>query len=498
MHYFFILLRFLNCSILEDLIFTGRIDEAYDFISRAGDPADMIYIYFLKRLSGDEDAYYYLMASEGHSPFYPHVYAHKAFFSFDITAPVAELAEIYWRVAQGIVTKYLTNRFQFRDKMKYEGIREIPPVHYLINLIASGDKKAEETYIGHLLAGQIDPRDEIENLKGLCERGNAKAMTILGNLYLEGYGVERCLSTAMHFFRQGAASGDPLSYNGLGKIFLKDGHKDLQLAKKYFEEAAGRGSAEGDYNLYMFVRNVYKIEDMGLSYLIRAVKRSYMPALYSYARRLLSNGETASAVSHLVPICDFDSCITELQNRAQDDFRAGRYVACLYKLLFLAETGSLNSTGNLIYLIKTRKHLVPHQDVLFFTYCNKLAQMGQTRNLVDLADAFFYGKGTEQSYTKAFSFYYSAMLYKSSRGSYSLSFMYENGLGCTKSIQNALNMLYKAYYFDQNTYLLVWYTMVKIYVVLMLKVLASLRWVIFSVAGIVLGYLVIIKRRAKQ
>lgn len=491
----FLFVQLLGASILENLVLDGKIHEAYENISQASDPSDLIYVYFLKLLHREEDANFYLMAAENYSPFFQHIYAHKAFFNFEIAAPVSELAGVYSKVAKGIVTKYLTNRFQFRDKMKFEKIQDIPPVNYLINLITSGDKKAEETYINLVLAGQIDPRNEIQNLKRLCETGNAKAMTILGNLYLEGYGVQKCLSTAMHYFRQGAANGDPLSYNGLGKIFMKEGHKDLNLAKNYFEEAASRGSAEGDYNLFMFVRNIYKIEDMGLSYLLRSVKRSYMPALFSYAKRLLTNGETAAAVSHMVPICDFDECIFELQNRAQKDYQDGQYVPCLYKLLFLCETGSLNSMSNLLYLLKTRKDLVPEQDTLFHTYCSKLAQMGQVHHLVDLADTYFYGKGTEQSYTKAFSFYYSAMLYKSARGSYALSYMYENGLGCTRSITDAMSMLYKAYAYDENTYLLVWYTMIKIYLVVMTRIAYSVRWLIGCALGALLGYLFIFKRR---
>ncbi|ELQ74146.1 Extracellular protein SEL-1 [Trachipleistophora hominis] len=494
----FFFFQCMTASLLETLVLNGKIREAYDNIQNASEPSDLIYIYFLKHLRNDEDANFYLMAAENYSPFFRHIYAHKAFFNFEISAPVSELAGIYSRTAKAIVTKYLSNRFSFHDKMKFEKIRDVPPVNYLINLIGSGDKKAEETYINSVLTGQIDPRNEIQNLKKLCETGNAKAMTVLGNLYLEGYGVEKCVSTAMHYFRQGAANGDPLSYNGLGKIFMREGHKDLSLAKKYFEEAASRGSAEGDYNLFVFVRNVYKIEDMGLSYLIRSVKRSYMPALFSYAKRLLSNGETASAVSHLVPICDFDDCIVDLQGRAQKDYREGRYVPCLYKLLFLCETGSLNSIGNLLYLLKTCKGLVPEQDTLFHTYCDKLAQMGQIHHLVDLADTYFYGKGTEQSYTKAFSFYYAAMLYKSARGSYALSYMYENGLGCTKSISDAMSMLYKAYAYDENTYLLVWYTMLKIYLVIISRAVYAVRWIIGCALGALFGYHFILKRGTRK
>lgn len=490
----FLYCAYTHTSLIEEMVLSGRMDEAAKMVDDITDPCELVYVYFIKKMMGESDADYYLMASEGHSEYFPHIYAHRAFFGFGISGSAIEIAEIYFEISKRIVHRYITNKFTFRDKTRYENIPHVPSIDYLINLINSGDRKAEETYIGLLMAGQIDPKNEIDNLKRLSELGNGKAMTVLGNLYYTGHGVEQCLSTAMHFFRQGAAHGDPLSYNGLGKIFMKEEHKDVVLAKKYFERAASRGSAEGDYNLYMFIRNIYKIEDMGLSYLVRAVKRSYMPALYYYAKRLFANGDVSSAISHLVPICDFDTCIVDMQERAQDDYVNGRYTACLYKLLFLSETGSINSINNLLYLLKVKKNIVDNQHVLFHQYCYKLALMGQTRHLVDLADTFFYGRGTQQSYTKAFSFYYAAMLYKSARGSYSLSYMYEHGLGCTRSISDALAMLHKTYRYDDNAYLLVWYTIIKIYALLLARIMYGMKYLIGCIIGLYLGYMVIVKQ----
>lgn len=303
----------------------------------------------------------------------------------------------------------------------------------------------------------------------------------------------------MHYFRMAITHGNFHAYNGLGRIFLLPSHYTPSLAKSYFEEAAARGSAEAEYNLYQFIAKQYKIEDLGVAHLVRAVKRSYMPGLYAYALRLQRQGDYTSAIAHLLPIADFDGPLVALQNAALADYKDGKIRAALFKLLFLAETGSLNSITNAVYIIQNHdlfddndsdKNHSKNENILIniknnilnqiknifssinsnsnnnissinnrilFYLLKKLASMGQVRFLVSLADCYFYGRGCQQSYSKAFSFYYSAVLYRQAKGAFSLAIMYENGWGVERSLYECMNMLRLTRVLDENAYLLVWY-----------------------------------------
>ncbi|KRH92321.1 Extracellular protein SEL-1, partial [Pseudoloma neurophilia] len=348
-----------------------------------------------------------------HSPFYEHILCHNSFFSF-ISTDNIDIYKTYLKITGKIVTKYLNNRFFFHDKIDYSNIKKYPKPEYLMQLIRAGDKKAEEIFIQMLVTGSLSPVNHIKDLIYLSEeRKNGKAMTLLGNLYLSNlisndnsnkdYSIDNSIdksnkddsidksnkddsgkhqqknentnnnttsnnttsnkenkekttvdtTTAMHYFRSAVAMGDFFAYNGLGRLFMMDNHLEQSLARGYFEEAAYRGSAEGDYNLYLYFKKVYGIEDSHR--LIRAVKKSYMPALYTYAQRLYKQGEINQAIAHLLPISEYDYPIVALQDQAYIDLKNGKLIECFYKLLFLTETGSINAINNLIYLLTSEK-----------------------------------------------------------------------------------------------------------------------------------------------
>lgn len=338
---------------------------------------------------------FYLLASEGHSPFFEHIFCHNAFFSF--LSSDRDIYSLYLKICMRIVKKYTQNRFFFHDKIKFSNILQFPQPDYLMHLIRAGDRKAEETLINMFLNGPVDPQENIDILHYLVEeKKNSKAMTILGNLHLinkveeekeepdsesseegnlhESINKKKNTSinentengsqqtknkntgdttSAMHYFRSAIVHGDYFAYNGLGRIFMMKSHLEHSLAKGYFEEASLRGSAEGDFNLYLFFKKLYEIED--LHHLLRAVKKSYMPALFVYAQRLYRQGDINQAIAHLLPISEYDGPIIVLQNQTFIDYKNNDLRACLYKLLFLSEMGSLNAINNLIYLLKRGK-----------------------------------------------------------------------------------------------------------------------------------------------
>ena len=76
----------------------------------------------------------------------------------------------------------------------------------------------------------------------LAQRGNARALGLLGFLYENGFGEPQDYDTAVDFYAQGAVEGDPFAQAMLGLMYDK-GHgvpQDFMLAYKWLNLAAAR------------------------------------------------------------------------------------------------------------------------------------------------------------------------------------------------------------------------------------------------------------------
>ena len=76
----------------------------------------------------------------------------------------------------------------------------------------------------------------------LAQRGNARALGLLGFLYENGFGEPQDSDTAVDFYAQGAVQGDPFAQAMLGLMYDK-GHgvpQDFILAYKWLDLAAAR------------------------------------------------------------------------------------------------------------------------------------------------------------------------------------------------------------------------------------------------------------------
>jgi uncharacterized protein len=79
-------------------------------------------------------------------------------------------------------------------------------------------------------------------LSPLAQRGNARALGLLGFLYENGFGEPQDYDTAVDFYAQGAVQGDPFAQAMLGLMYDK-GHgvpQDFMLAYKWLNLAAAR------------------------------------------------------------------------------------------------------------------------------------------------------------------------------------------------------------------------------------------------------------------
>ncbi len=81
-------------------------------------------------------------------------------------------------------------------------------------------------------------------LSPLAQRGNAKALGLLGFLYEHGFGAPQAYPAAADLYAQGAVQGNPFAQAMLGLLYDK-GHgvpQDFVLAYKWLNLAAARAS----------------------------------------------------------------------------------------------------------------------------------------------------------------------------------------------------------------------------------------------------------------
>lgn len=82
----------------------------------------------------------------------------------------------------------------------------------------------------------------VRELSPLAERGNARALGLLGFMYEHGFGVPQAYDTAADLYYRGAVQGDPFAQAMLGLMYDK-GHgvpNDFVLAYKWLNLAAAR------------------------------------------------------------------------------------------------------------------------------------------------------------------------------------------------------------------------------------------------------------------
>jgi len=87
-------------------------------------------------------------------------------------------------------------------------------------------------------------------------RGDARAQSLLGFMYENGFGVPQAYAAAADFYQRAAVRGDPFGQSRLGLIYDK-GHgvpQDVVLAYKWLDLAAAH-AAKRERDYYLRLRN---------------------------------------------------------------------------------------------------------------------------------------------------------------------------------------------------------------------------------------------------
>lgn len=441
-------------------------EEALSIFERHETMESHGYQYFIKKilLNDTENAIHHLIATQG-SDIYNLIYAHNAYFSILFSDSYEKIIVYYDGICKEIFNTFMQDKNAFKTKRLFKELgkyaNDEKEAEHLTILIRAGNVKAEEDLLKLLRAGRIQPGKYEKILKKLAVQGNAGAMGILGVMYYDGWNVEKCTNTAMHYFTEGARKGDALSYNGMGNIYRDK--KDYHLAKDFYIKACHSSLSDAEYNLFMFYRNYYDAEEMALDKLLLAASKGYLPASYTYAEKLIKGKNYRRAIMYLAPMTEYAPAINELHEMAEKYFIEKKFDSCLLVLLLCSEMGSSYSLQNILHLssiVHSFKHF--DKNKMTFETLYKLAHLGYKSNLVELGDCYFDGKGTEQNYRDAFAFYLSATLEKKPEGAYSLSYLYEYGLGVERNLYMSLHYISQISNLDDKMYLLVWYVSAKL------------------------------------
>lgn len=133
---------------------------------------------------------------------------------------------------------------------------------------------------------------------------DAAAMTLLGELYVNGLGVIPDLVKAKEYFQYAAKRGDTNAMTTLGMMALagKGMDKDISLAKAYFEKAAEKGNplACHQLSLILFRSKLFSDEKRAVSLLKTAADAGIVSAqhdlgvAYLHGRGVLFSDEEAA------------------------------------------------------------------------------------------------------------------------------------------------------------------------------------------------------------
>lgn len=139
-----------------------------------------------------------------------------------------------------------------------------------------------------------EPRQAASAVLAAAREGVVPAQTLLGQLLLDGRGIERDPALARQWFRIAAAQGDPMAHNMLGRCLEQGwgGEVDLPGAARAFRQAMEAGLDWGCYNyahLLAAGRGVAKDPAQALALYERAAAQGHAKAM-NFAGRFHEEG----------------------------------------------------------------------------------------------------------------------------------------------------------------------------------------------------------------
>ncbi|EPR78153.1 hypothetical protein SLOPH_2718 [Spraguea lophii 42_110] len=412
-----------------------------------------------------------------------------------------ELSNICRRVCNRIYLEFKNDRWNFKPKKDFSVYSEVD----IKMLIRAGERKDKILNI-------IEKRDvEIDDMviEWLKSKQDGRAYGILGDIYF--YGAlknkkdNKNINLSMHYYRLGASLDDPISYNGIGKIYETKG--DMNSAKSYYEKAISHGSVDALYNLYNFYQKILPYQNMGIRYLKIAAQKKYLPAIYELAEHHYKNKSYRQAIHHYVLVSTYSKSIREIENKAFLKYMDKDYYTAVNLLILNSEAGDIVSMKNIIYIIQNKviDSIIIDYNKLLIYYLKTLVSVGDNSLINMLGDIYYanrneinnkdckngreykddnrnYNKEYNREYNKknkeiAYGYYLSGALSNITESYYNLYYLYSLGIGCNRDFYRSIECIKKVYENESNSYLVVIFMILRI---ILLMIIEIIRLIIYD------------------
>ncbi|KAF9762788.1 Protein sel-1 like protein 2 [Nosema granulosis] len=458
-----------------------RIKHGRD-IEEPTTPMEYFYRYFTSSLRGDDRLSGLMdLVCSGNAKKY--VYVTNVISSSWLHDKDSKVAEYMVRISSLCADEYLANPYDICPKIDYyKKDMLLENLNHILILAKAMDKKSIMLFFNLLDSKRIYPGDYIDLLKYLSKNNIHRAFGYLGEIYYYGLEVQKSADKAMDMYLKGKAFGDPVSCNGIGRILMSSEYEDYGSAKNHFDLASMSGILnETEYRLYELYTNHLMMPDYGKFYLTKSMSMGFLPAIYKDGLGYFEKKDYASTIIRLEPILDYSRPVIDFQNLAHRFLKNKKYLPCLVALLASVELGSRSSLDNAIYILENHNLLEDQDKILFGLYMRQMRE-GVNKNLNRIGDCYFYGRGVEQSYVDAFSYYLSSSVLRNTEGIVSVAYMYEKGLGVEKSLWKSFSYIRQIEVDDKN-YLLLFY----LYIFFFAKVFLFNKYILgFTITSLVI------------
>ncbi|XP_059290445.1 ERAD-associated E3 ubiquitin-protein ligase component HRD3A isoform X1 [Lycium ferocissimum] len=280
------------------------------------------------------------------------------------------------------------------------------------------------------------------------EKGEARSMELLGEIYARGAGVERNFTKALEWLTLASKQQLYSAYNGLGYLYVKGYgvEKNYTKAKEYFEKAADNEEAGGFYNLgVMYLKGIGVKRDVKVAskYFITAFDAGQPKAFYQLAKMfhtgvgLKKNVPLASALYKLVAE---RGPWSSLSRWALESYLRGDVGRAFLLYSRMAELGYEIAQSNAAWILDKygeksmclgesgicsdeERHQRSH--ALWW----QASEQGNEHAALLIGDAYYYGRGTERDYDRAAEAYMHAKSQSNAQAMFNLGYMHEHGQG---------------------------------------------------------------------
>ncbi|GAA0174698.1 ubiquitin-protein ligase [Lithospermum erythrorhizon] len=281
------------------------------------------------------------------------------------------------------------------------------------------------------------------------EKGEARSMELLGEIYARGAGVERNYTKALAWLTLASKQQHYSAYNGMGYLYAKGygvDKKNYTKAKEYFEKAAENEDSGGYYNLgvmYLKALGMKRDIKMASKYFIIAANAGQPKAFYQLAKMfqtgvgLKKNLPMAIALYKIVAERGPWSALSRW---ALESYLKGDVGKAFLLYSRMAELGYEVAQSNAAWILDNYGSLgvcigesgicsdaERHQRSHSLWW--QASEQGNEHAALLIGDAYYYGRGTERDFDRAAEAYLHAKSQSNAQAMFNLGYMHEHGLG---------------------------------------------------------------------